>query len=384
VANASSIPQTIDFGGLLIDLASKWGDWLTSFFSQRKTVAVVTLELSPGGRTKAEVVSDWGFPVILDGTGRRVVIAGRGRYSGQLMALAVMAVAAWFPGVAAAAASPAKGESTAGSPSVDEPIWRSLPATSRPTSRDAMHVPTFEAGAVNTLRIRGRFAYLVRPTGKIDGQKRWVWIFPFEHGLQDARGGVQYRFYIEKLLAAGFHIAAISVGVSCGSPTAAEVCQDFYRQIVSRHGLNRRARLLAQSNGGLIAYAWAFRHPDCVDRIAGIYPATDLRAWPGVDKLRVYPVQGLGYNISADELARRLSEFNPIDNLAPLAKARVKILHLHGDRDKLVPLEMNSAALVRRYKKLGGSGELIAVPGYAHGGAPFVKSHALADFLLAD
>jgi len=308
---------------------------------------------------------------------------GRGEYSSRLLAVAILAIAASQSEAVAADASPAKGESTARTRPVEEPIWRSLPATSRPTSRDAMHVPTFEGGTVSTLRIRGRFAYVVRPTGKIDAQKRWVWIFPFEHGLQDARGGVQFRFYIEKLLTAGFHVAAISVGVSCGSPTAADVCQEFYRQLVDQHGLNRRSRLLAQSNGGLIAYAWAFRHPDSVDRIAGIYPATDVRAWPGVDKLLAYPAQGLGYNIPADGLARRLTEFNPIDNLSPLAKSGVNVLHVHGDRDKLVPLETNSAELVRRYENFGGSAEVIAVPGFAHGGAPFVKSQALAEFLIA-
>lgn len=309
---------------------------------------------------------------------------GRSGYSSRLLALAILAIVASQSEAVAADARPAKGESTAGTRTGDEPIWRSLPATSRPTSRDAMRVPRLEGGTVSTLRIRGRFAYLFRPTGKIDAQNRWVWIFPFEHGLQDARGGVQFRFYIDKLLTAGFHVGAISVGVSCGSPTAADVCQEFYRQLVDQHGLNRRARLLAQSNGGLIAYAWAFRHPDSVDRIAGIYPATDLRAWPGVDKLLAYPAQGLGYNVPREELARRLSEFNPIDNLSPLAKAGVKILHVHGDRDKLVPLETNSAELVRRYKTLGGSAELVTVPGFAHGGAPFVKSQALADFLLAE
>jgi hypothetical protein len=40
--------------------------------------------------------------------------------------------------------------------------------------------------------------------------------------------------------------------------------------------------------------------------------------------------------LSLAELTRRADEFNAIDNLAPLAKSGVKILHIHGDRDELV------------------------------------------------
>jgi pimeloyl-ACP methyl ester carboxylesterase len=185
-------------------------------------------------------------------------------------------------------------------------------------------------------------------------------------------------------LQSGFHVAGISVGVSCGSPAAAEVCQEFYRQLVSQHGLGRRARLLAQSNGGLIAYAWAYRHPDCVDRIAGIYPATDLRRWPGLVNLPVYPLRGLGYNMTIEQLKTRLPDLNPIDNLAPLVKNGVKLLHIHGDTDPLIALEDHTLELFRRYERLGGSHELIVVKGRGHGGAPFAESHRLIEFLFAD
>lgn len=265
-----------------------------------------------------------------------------------------------------------------------EPIWRSLPATQRPTPHDAIFQPTYRDGNVVTLRVHGRFAYLVTPKTRIDSQKRWVWIFPFEHALNDVKGNAQHRFYVEKLLAAGFHVAGISVGVSCGSPDAADVCDEFYRQMVEKEGLNRRARLLAQSNGGLIAYAWAFRHPKSVDRIAGIYPAADVRLWPGLVNLLAYPSPGLGYPFTAEQLPRHIAECNPIDNLAPLAKAGVKVLHIHGDKDKRVPLEGNSAELVRRYKKLGGSAELIIVRGFAHGGLPFTESQQLIEFLMSE
>jgi predicted esterase len=243
---------------------------------------------------------------------------------------------------------------------------------------------TYPSGKLIELRVHDRMAYLVEPTGKVDPQKRWAWIFPFWLEINDGHGRLQHRFYVDKLLAAGFHVAGVNVGTSCGSPAAAEVCQEFYKLLVEQHGLNRRARLVVQSNGGLIGYAWAFRHADSVDRIAGICPATDFRTWPGLPTVITAPEKGLGYNLTYAELAAHIAQYNPVDNLAPLAKAGVKILHIHGDKDKLVPTDPNSFELARRYKGLGGSAEIVVIPGLGHGGMPLYESKPLIEFLLTD
>src|SRR5579863_9617146 len=141
--------------------------------------------------------------------------------------------------------------------------------------RAAQMVPTkieaqYKGGELVEIRVHDRMAYLVKPTGALDPQKRWLWEFPFWLGINDGFGSLQHRNYIEKLLAAGFHIAGIDVGPSCASPAAAQVCQEFHDRLVAEYGLNKRARIMGQSHGGLIAYGWAFRNPTCVDRIVGI------------------------------------------------------------------------------------------------------------------
>jgi pimeloyl-ACP methyl ester carboxylesterase len=227
-------------------------------------------------------------------------------------------------------------------------------------------------------------AYVVKPSGKIDPQKRWLWEFPFWLGINDGFGNLQHRDYLESALAAGFHVAGIDVGPSCGSPAAAEVCQDFYNRMIAEHGLQKRARIMGQSHGGLIAYGWAFRNPECVDRIAGICPATDFRSWPTLPNVINFPAKGLDYGLSQEELTGRVAEFNPIDNLAPLAKAGVKILHIHGEDDKLVPLSDNSTELARRYRELGGTAEIVMLPRLGHGGRELYESPPLLRFLLAE
>jgi pimeloyl-ACP methyl ester carboxylesterase len=141
---------------------------------------------------------------------------------------------------------------------------------------------------------------------------------------------------------------------------------------------------MGQSHGGLIAYGWAFRNPTCVERIAGICPATDFRSWPTLPNVVAFPAKGLDYGLSLAEIDRRSAEFNPIDNLAPLAKAGVTILHIHGDKDTLVPMSANSTELARRYHELGGAAEIVVIPGLGHGGRALYESEPFLKFLLAD
>jgi Serine aminopeptidase, S33 len=268
------------------------------------------------------------------------------------------------------------------------------PAVAKPNPDPTGKVPitisgTYEGGKLIELRVRDRIAYLVKPTGPVDPQKRWMWEVPFWLGINDGFGNLAHRHYVEKVLAAGFHVAGVDVGASCGSPAAAEACQEFYEKLVTDYGLHKRARLLAHSHGGLIAYGWAFRHPECVDRIAGMAPAIDFRTYPTLPNVVTAPTKGLDYGLSLEELERRAAEFNPIDNLAPLAKAGTKIMHLHGDNDTLVSTGANATELGRRYRDLGGVAEIVLLPGLpatkrGHDGPELYDSAALVRFLLAD
>lgn len=241
---------------------------------------------------------------------------------------------------------------------------------------------TYANGELTALAIEGRRAYWIKPTKKVDPDKRWICVGPFWLAVEDDKGMVQHRMYVERFLDAGFHVAGVDVGISCGSPRGAEVYQKLYEHLTTQLGLNRRVRLLGQSNGGLISYAWAFRHPESVEKIGGIYPATDFRSWPGLANVINFPEPPLGYGLTLEELTARAAEFNPIDNLAPLAKAGVKIFHIHGDKDELVPAAANSVALVEKYKQLGGDASLETLPGLGHGGKEFYESESLVKFLL--
>lgn len=243
----------------------------------------------------------------------------------------------------------------------------------------------YEQGVIVPLRCLGTVGFIIKPK-TVDPGRRWIWDSNLFLAVNwtDA-GAVVHRYLVEKALARGFHVVGIDVGASLGSPAGAEVYQKFYEIVRDRYGLNRRVRMIGHSNGGLITLGWAFRHPEQVDRVLGIFPATDLRSWPGLERVagpgRITPA-GLAYDLDSDGLRARLKEFNPIDNLEPLAKAGVKIYHIHGTADDVVPIGPNSVELARRYRELGGNIELETVEGGKHGGPEFYRSEKALLFLL--
>ena len=62
-------------------------------------------------------------------------------------------------------------------------------------------------------------------------------------------------------------------------------------------------------------YNWAAENPGRVACIAGIYPVCDLRSWPGLAQAAP------AYGMTEQALSMHLAEHDPIDRLAPLAKA---------------------------------------------------------------
>ena len=201
----------------------------------------------------------------------------------------------------------------------------------------------------------------------------WVWYAPQFAGVYP---GERHAWIVGRVLDAGMACAGVDVGESFGNAEGRRLFTAFHRAATRRFKLSPRAVLLPQSRGGLMHYNWAAEHPDLVARIAGIYTVCDLTSWPGLDGARG------AYAMTADELRAHLPACNPIERLEPLAKAKVPILHVHGDKDAVVPLERNSAELIRRYKALGGPGELVVVPGKGHEEVDeFFKSERLARFI---
>ena len=206
--------------------------------------------------------------------------------------------------------------------------------------------------------LAGHQAFVMSPPNSLSDQtKPWVWYAPT---LGKGLPGESEKWMFDRLHKAGIAIAGIDVGESFGNPKGRELYQALYEELVDKRGFHCKPVLLARSRGGLMLYNWAVEHPESVGGIAGIYPVCNLLSYPGLKRAAG------AYGMSIKSLETHLKEHNPIDRLAPLAKAKVPVFHIHGDQDATVPLEMNSAELGKRYAALGGPLEIKVINGQGH------------------
>jgi len=223
--------------------------------------------------------------------------------------------------------------------------------------------------------IQGHTAFLILPSKPRVGKPiPWVWYAPTLRGLP----ATAEKWMFERFLKAGIAIAGVDVGESYGSPQGRAIYAALYQELVTKRGLDKQACLLARSRGGLMLYCWAAENPNKVKCITGIYPVCNIASYPGLKR-----ASG-AYGLTADGLKQQLNKHNPIARLAPLAKAKVPVFHIHGDVDRVVPLELNSGAVKKRYDQLGGIMTLEVVKGQGHNmWAGWFRSQNLVDFIVS-
>jgi dienelactone hydrolase len=242
-------------------------------------------------------------------------------------------------------------------------------STSSHPAKEAAIASPWPGGRVDTWRgfVRHRFAvdgataWVVEPRQVAPG-KPWAWCLEFPDAFTERTG-------VSSLLEQGFHHVHLEVGNTFGCPRAQEQFDAFY-QVLRRGGLGPKAALIGISRGGLYAYRWAARHPERVACIYGDAPVCDFKSWPGG--------KGKGKGSAGDwtQLQRQYGfttevealafTGNPVDQLAPLAKAKVRLIHVVGDTDEVVPVAENTALIESRYRALGGRIQVIHKPGIGH------------------
>jgi pimeloyl-ACP methyl ester carboxylesterase len=225
-----------------------------------------------------------------------------------------------------------------------------------------------------TFTVEGRPAFLMLPKRRdVSKPIPWVWYAPTLPNLP----GREEAWMFVQLLSSGIAIAGIDVGESMGNPQGRAWFTAFHKELVANRGMAPKPCLLARSRGGVMLYNWAAEHPDSVAAIAGIYPVGNLASWPGL------PRACKAYGLTEAGLAAQLSDHNPIERLAPLAKSGVPIMHIHGDNDTVVPMEKNSGLLKQRYDELGGPMTLEIIPGGGHDMKHhWFKSRSLVNFMI--
>ena len=203
----------------------------------------------------------------------------------------------------------------------------------------------------------------------------WILYAPTLPGLPDQHE----KWMHEQFLDAGIAVAGIDIGESYGSPKGQALFTALHSELVKHRGFATRTCLLGRSRGGLWISNWAISNPEKVAGIAGIYPVFDLRSYPGVE--RAAPA----YDMTADHFADELDHWNPVSRLDILANASIPVFLIHGDVDRVVPIDANSQALIRAYKEAGAAelATLKVATGQGHNFWPgFFRCQELIDFAI--
>lgn len=237
------------------------------------------------------------------------------------------------------------------------------------------------------INVGGTTGFLFQPSeDSRHADRPWVWYAPtlfrnLPPGQQLPNARTHWLF--TRLLERGIWIAGVDVGESYGAPAGRAVYSKFYEVVTSRFHLSSKPCFLAQSRGGLMGFDWAAENPDDVRCMAGIYPVLNLASWPPEDSPRFWEAAtAYGYT-SPSEFEKQRSQLSPLSHPAPLVKAKIPILILHGDSDRIVPVRENSQPYVKAYTALGGSAQLLIVPGRGHEEVDeYFKSARLLQFLL--
>ncbi|MFM9117574.1 MAG: alpha/beta hydrolase family protein [Planctomycetota bacterium] len=226
----------------------------------------------------------------------------------------------------------------------------------------------------HVFHIENRIAFVIEPPEAApDTPRRWVWYAPTLPNLP----GPEERWMFERFLKAGIAIAGIDVGESYGSPDGRKLFTAFHEHLTTKRNYSRKAVLLGRSRGGLMTLGWAVENPDKVAGFAGVYPVCNIASYPGI------PQASGAFRMTPEQLQSKLPEHNPIDRLEQLAKAKVPLFAIHGDVDKVVPLELNSGLVRDRYEKFGGKMQLLVPAGQGHNmWSGFFQSQELVDFVI--
>jgi len=227
------------------------------------------------------------------------------------------------------------------------------------------------------ITVAGCPAWVVEPKQALPGHP-WSWCLAFPEAFTERCATLQ-------LLAAGYSAAFIDVGNTYGCPKAVGEFNAFYAKLAGE-GLNARPVLIGLSRGGLYAYRWASENPGHVGLIYGDAPVCDFKSWPGgkgkgkgspKDWQSLLALYGF-----KDDAAALAYQGNPIDVLAPLAAAKIPIIHVVGDSDDVVPVAENTAIIEKRYRELGGLMQVIHKPGVSHHPHGLDDPQPVVDFIL--
>jgi pimeloyl-ACP methyl ester carboxylesterase len=232
----------------------------------------------------------------------------------------------------------------------------------------------FTAYEIEEFTFEGHEAKVVFPNEKSNGH--WIWRARFwGHEPQVDKA----------LLEKGFHVVYIDVADLFGNQEAVDLWNNFYNYCLDRYKFNPKVVLEGMSRGGLIIYNWASQNTEKVACIYADAPVCDIKSWPGgLYRGKGSPESWIKCLKAYDLNKRSVIDFQgiPIFTCINVARAKIPVLHVFGDADKIVPYEENTDLLAKNFKSAGGEILLIKKEGIGHHPHSLENPDPIVDFIL--
>ncbi len=203
-------------------------------------------------------------------------------------------------------------------------------------------------------KFNDRDAIVVVPKASLPG-KPWIWRPAFFNAFASVDVA---------MLALGYHVVYYDVTHLYGSPRAVKLGTEFFNEMVSRYGLRDKVIVEGFSRGGMFAVNWAAANPEKVSCLYLDAPVCDVESWPSRKETKLWNDFLTEWHLTEADMSS--FKGNPLDNLRPIAKARIPIIGVAGDSDKTVPYDENLKILARQYQKMHGVIKVILKPGCDH------------------
>ncbi|WP_206107812.1 alpha/beta hydrolase [Paludisphaera rhizosphaerae] len=207
------------------------------------------------------------------------------------------------------------------------------------TCRGPWFRPNFDRYSFNLAGVEGAVDVIV-PKTPASGKP---WVFRADYTSRDSVVDLA-------LLEEGVAIVTGPVPYNADGPSL-KAWNTVYDLLVG-HGLSKKPVMVGEGGAAGEAYAWAIANPDKVSRIYGDNPV----------------------------LRCTMTQKQPLDDLTPLAKAGVPILHSCGALDPMLASQSREAE--RRYKELGGTMTVLVREGEGHRPTSAEHVKPVVDFIL--
>ena len=192
-------------------------------------------------------------------------------------------------------------------------------------------------------------AYIDEPVRPKAG-RQWMWCMKWPGAFADRTGQING-------VARGFYYVYLD-DLRWMNDEGREVAKRFHDFLVAKLGFAPQANLIGMSWGGFYSARYAAKYPQDVRRI---YFDAPLMNFAGFD-LASYGAcwsAEQGYDWSADSRM-------PVNLAKEIAAAKIPILLVYGDADKVVAPARNCELFLARLRAAGGDAEVHRFPGRDH------------------